>query len=307
MMQKSDEIGTESSAPLNITSQQTDRKISGSRPRSDRMLLRWIKSQSPLLFVGYVIIFVVLLATLALPWLLPADFGRVNPSEAFQPVFSGKHLLGTDQLGRDLLYRIALGLRNSLLISFTAVILAIIIGVLIGLLAGYHGGLLETLLMRLTDVQMALPFIVLAVVILSVAEPSYISLAIVLCLAVWPAYARSVRSHTQLEKSANHIDGVRALGAGSSRILRKFLLPAALAPVSVLAILDMATLIMFEATLGFLGIGSPPDSPSLGSIMADGKQFITSAWWISVLPGVVIFVTILGINLIGTGLREKRG
>ena len=270
-------------------------------------LVRWWRRQSALLLTGYAVVLATAALAFLVPLLAPEDAGRVDPGRAYLPPLSDGHLLGTDQIGRDMLLRVAGGLRASLLISGSAVAAAICIGLLVGLVAGYYGGAVETVLMRLTDVQMALPFIVLAVMILSIAEPSYVSLTLVLCLAVWPAYARAVRSSTRLEKDANYVQGIKILGGGNLRVLRKYLLPAALAPLAVLAVLDMAALILFEATLGFLGIGSPPDSPSLGSIMADGKQFITSAWWISVVPGLVTFAAILGINLVGVALRERKG
>lgn len=239
-----------------------------------------------------------------LPLFFADMIDRIDFRAKLLPPLSGWHLLGTDQLGRDMLLRIAAGLRTSFAIGFSAVALALVVGIGIGLLSGYFGGWTDTVLMRLTDVQMALPFIVLAVAILSVAQPGYASLTLVLSLAAWPSYARVTRSTTQVERKADHVQAATALGAGTGRILLRYLLPPIAGSALVLSILDVAAMIIYESTLGFIAIGVPPDTPSLGSIMADGKNYIATSWWITGMPGLVILVTILGLNLLAIGLRQ---
>ncbi|MFS0897254.1 ABC transporter permease [Mycolicibacterium litorale] len=257
------------------------------------------------MYAGLAIVVLATLTSILLPLLAPASDTVVDPKRAYLPPFSAGHLLGTDQVGRDMAVRIALGLRTSFTIAITVIAIAIVVGFLVGLLSGYFGGFLDTVLMRLTDVQMALPFIVLAVAVLSVSEPSFWSLTAVLTLAMWPTYARVVRSATQLEKSADYVRASVAMGARPGRIIRRYLLRSNISAVLVLAVLDVAAVIVYESTLGFLGIGAPPDMPSLGSIMADGKQYILVYWWITVVPGIALIVTTVGLNLVGIALRSR--
>lgn len=257
------------------------------------------------MYAGLAIVVLAALTSILLPLLAPASDTVVNPKRAYLPPFSAGHLLGTDQVGRDMAVRIALGLRTSFTIALTVIVIAIVVGFLVGLLSGYFGGFLDTVLMRLTDVQMALPFIVLAVAVLSVSEPSFWSLTAVLTLAMWPTYARVVRSSTQLEKSADYVRASVAMGARPGRIIRRYLVRSNISAVLVLAALDIAAVIVYESTLGFLGIGAPPDMPSLGSIMADGKQYILVYWWITVVPGIALIITTVGLNLVGIALRGR--
>src|SRR5690606_7041994 len=202
------------------------------------------------------------------------------------------------------LMRVVAGLRVSFGISASAIALALAVGLITGLLAGYFGGWTDTILMRLTDIQMALPFIVLAVAILSVATPGYLSLTVVLSLAAWPTYARVVRSTTQIERHADHVQAAIALGAGHARILTRYLGRAIFVPTLVLSILDLAAMIIYEATLTFIAIGVPPGTPSLGTIMAEGKNYIATAWWITAMPGLAMLVVISALNMIAIELRK---
>lgn len=264
-----------------------------------RILLR------PATFAGLVIVLTAIAIAVILPMAFPDMIERIDFRAKLVPPLTGWHILGTDQLGRDMLLRIAAGLQTSFAIAFSAVALALVVGIGVGLVSGYFGGWLDTILMRLTDVQMALPFIVLAVAILSVAQPGYASLTLVLSLAAWPSYARVTRSVTQVERKADHVQAAIALGAGSGRILGRYLLPPIAGSALVLSILDVAAMIIYESTLGFIAIGVPPGTPSLGSIMADGKNYISTAWWVTGMPGIVILVTILGLNLLAIGLRQS--
>ena len=253
----------------------------------------------------------IVLSSLLVAIIVPMAFSemgtRINFTHALKPPLTAGHLMGTDQLGRDVFVRITSGLRTSFVISLSAVAVALVVGLTVGLLAGYFGGWADTVLMRLTDIQMALPFIVLAVAILSVAKPGFVSLTIVLSLAAWPTYARMVRGVVQVERSADHLQAALALGAGPGRILLRYLLVSILGPTLILSILDVAAMIIYESTLGFLAIGMPPGTPSLGSIMADGKNYVATAWWITAMPGLVILYTLVGLNLTGIALRARAG
>lgn len=258
-----------------------------------------------LLTIGLGIVAVSVVVAVLVPWLF-GEFGtRINFAHVLKPPLTAGHVMGTDQLGRDVFVRIAAGLRTSFLISLLAVAVALAVGLTVGLLAGYFGGWIDTVLMRLTDIQMALPFIVLAVAILSVAQPGYLSLTVVLSLAAWPTYARVVRGTTRVERNADHLQAALALGAGPARIIVHYLLRSIIGATLVLSVLDVAAMIIYESTLGFLAIGVPPGTPSLGSVMADGKNYIGTAWWITAMPGIVILFTLVGLNLLGIALRTR--
>lgn len=227
------------------------------------------------------------------------------------PAFAGggslSHPLGTDGLGRDLWSRIIWGLRTSLIISVPAVIIAAAFGTAVGTLAGYFGRGIDALLMRITDIQMAFPFIILAIAILSVAQPGPVVLIIVLSLSAWPIYARVVRSVAMVDSHSEYVLAARAMGASHTRILWRYLLRNLGLSIVVLSTLDIATMIVLEAMLSFLGLGTQPPGISLGSVMADGREYMAfGIWWITTLPGFAILITLLGLNLLGDGLQSKR-
>jgi len=225
------------------------------------------------------------------------------------PVFAGGtwgHPLGTDGLGRDLLARIVYGLRTSLMISVPAVLIAGTLGVTVGVLAGYFGGYVNAVLMRMTDIQMAFPFIILAITILSVFSPGPIILVIVLSLSAWPIYARIVRSIALVDGKSEYVLAARAMGASHMRIVVRYLLRNLIVSLLILSTLDIAAMIILEALLSFLGLGIQPPGMSLGTVMGDGKDYLsTGVWWITTVPGVVILVVLLGLNLMGDGLQSK--
>lgn len=281
-----------------------------SAPRAPRRgllatAMRAIRNNA-LLSLGLFIVIGAVLIALFLPTLAGEQASRINLGQALKEPLTGWHLMGTDQLGRDIFVRIAMALRVSFGISVSAILLALVIGLSVGLLAGYFGGWVETILMRLTDIQMALPFIVLAVAILSVATPGYLSLTIVLSLAAWPTYARVVRSTTKIERNADHVQAAISLGASHWRILIRYLGRAILLPTLVLSILDLAAMIIYEATLTFIAIGVPPSTPSLGTIMAEGKNYIDTAWWITAMPGLAMLIVIAGLNMIAIALQQAQ-
>jgi peptide/nickel transport system permease protein len=225
---------------------------------------------------------------------------------AFLPGGHWTHLLGTDQLGRDLFLRSLIGLQNALLISVSAVIIMFVVGSIIGLIAGYYGGIVDTILMRITDAQLAVPVIILAITILTVHRPTPESVTLVLALSGWPAYARVTRSVTLAERQREYVRGAQILGATPLRIIVQMISPNVLPPIAFVAVLDIARMMIFEAILGFIGIGVQPPTPTFGNIIADGRQYLINAWWISTMPGAFLFTTLLGINLVGSSIERAR-
>jgi peptide/nickel transport system permease protein len=229
--------------------------------------------------------------------------------ERFLPPFwqeggSWAHPLGTDNLGRDLLARVLHGSRISLSIAFAAVLLAAVAGTLLGLLAGYHGGRLDSIVMRLADIFLAYPFMLLTISVIAVLGTSIVNLVIVLGLADWVIYARTIRGSVLSLREKDFVQAARALGATDGRILFRHILPNALSPIIVLATVRMASIIIWESGLSFLGMGPPPPTPTWGRILAEGRNYIADAWWLVTLPGLAIMLTILSINLLGDGLRD---
>jgi|SRR5579875_3563356 len=234
------------------------------------------------------------------------DLLNTTAPPAFVHGGSWNHPFGTDALGRDIWARIVWGLRTSLLVAVPAVILGAGFGVWVGTVAGYFGGVVDTVLMRLTDVQMAFPFIILAIAVLSVATPSPVVLVIVLSLSAWPIYARVTRSITVVDSQSEYVLAARSMGASHLRIIVRYLLRNLIVSIAVLSTLDVATMIVLEALLSFLGMGIQPPTPSLGNVMADGREYLAlGVWWITTLPGVAILFTLLGLNLLGDGLQSK--
>lgn len=226
---------------------------------------------------------------------------------AFMEGGNSNYILGTDGLGRDLFARLSLGLFVSLSISVTALVLAVVIGIIVGMSAGFFGNLADTILMRLTDVQMAFPFIILAVSVLSVTRPTFVNIILVLSLVTWPIYARIVRSLVLSEKGKDYVKAIETIGGSKKYILTRHIAPNVLPAVLSVAPLDIAVIVILEAILGFLGIGVQSPIPSWGNIMADGRPYLVNAWWVATLPGIWILVTVFGTNLIGMGLKRKHG
>jgi peptide/nickel transport system permease protein len=261
------------------------------------------------MLVGGIITLVLVTVAIFAPFITPNDPEEQDLVNALMPVIfmeggNSNHILGTDALGRDLLSRIIIGLRTSLFIGFSSVLIGVSLGTLIGLLAGYFGGWVDTLLMRLVDMQLAFPVLILAVIILTVARPSIPTLLVVFVLALWPVYARVVRVWTIVEKQAEYVVAGRMIGASHSRVIFNYLCRILLPLVAIIGTVDIATIIILEAILGFLGLGVQPPTPSWGNIIADGRVYITTAWWLSFLPGLAIFVTVFSLNLFADGLQE---
>lgn len=253
-------------------------------------------------------VFILIICALFAPLLSPHDPLRQNPKDRLlPPVFleggTWEHIFGTDGNGRDLFSRILYGLRISLSLSAAAVLIALVLGFGVGLAAGYFGGTVDTLLMRIVDIQLAFPYVVLAVAVLSMVTPTLPVLGVVLSLAAWAFYARVVRSTVLTEKDADYITAARVAGASNAYslwLIFRNLLP----PFAIVLTMDIATMIIWEALLGFIGLGVQPPTPSWGNIMADGKNYIITAWWVTALPGIAIFVTLFSINLFGDSMQK---
>lgn len=217
---------------------------------------------------------------------------------------SWDHLLGTDNFGRDLWSRLVWGARVSLSIAVIAVVFSVIIGTIVGLVAGYFGGWVDLVLMRVTDIFLGVPAIVLALAIVAILGPGMLNVALALIVVAWTEYARVVRSTTLVLREQNYVQAARALGASPSRILFKEILPNAMGPIIVLSSLGLGTAIISESALSFLGFGLPPPTPTWGWTLAYGTKFIRDAPWLSIISGASIMITVLGFNLLGDGLRD---
>ncbi|MCL5958452.1 MAG: ABC transporter permease, partial [Chloroflexi bacterium] len=259
--------------------------------------------------VGGSIFAVMVLVAVFANWLAPYDPNHMIISDRLKPPFfleggSFKHILGADQLGRDLLSRMMFGLRTSMIISLSAVSIASVLGIAIGLFSGYYGKLADIILMRLTDIKLGFPFIVLAIALLTVTTPNIYNITIVLALAGWPIYARVARGLVLSEKQRDYVRAATLLGASGPRIIFKYIAANVVPPILVVATLEVASYIIIEAVLAFLALGIQPPMVSWGSIMADGKNYLVNAWWVTTMPGVGIIVLLLGINLLADGLSE---
>ena len=270
--------------------------------------LRRLRDDWPALLGLIVIAATVLLAALA-SVLAPADplrndlLDRLTPP-AWVQGGSASRPLGTDTLGRDVTSRMLYGARVSLVVGFSAVLLAGSLGVILGLLAGYYRGRLDDVLMRLGDIQLAFPVLVLAVAVLAVLGASLLNVVVVLGLTGWIAYARIVRGEVLSLREREFVDAARALGAGDGHILLRHLLPNVLPPVTVVATFSVARTIIAEASLSFLGLGIPAPAPSWGAMLDEGRNYITTGWWLALFPGLAILLLVLGINLVGDWLRD---
>jgi peptide/nickel transport system permease protein len=217
---------------------------------------------------------------------------------------STAHLLGTDNLGRDILSRTIYGSRVSLVVGVSAAVLAGSIGVSLGLLAGYLGGWCDVVFSRIADIQQAIPFLILAIAVAVIVGPSLTNVIVVLAVTAWVNYFRVVRAEVLGVRESLLVDAARTLGASGPRIVLRHVLPNVSASVIVIASLMVANMIIFEASLSFLGLGVPPPTPTWGRMVFDGVQYVDSAWWLSLFPGLAIVVTVLAINLLGDWLRD---
>ena len=256
--------------------------------------------------LGASITLFICLAVLFSDILFPGGATKVNlAARLIKPFTDVSHLFGTDPLGRDVMARVFSGGKISLLVGFTSVVGAVIFGVIMGLVAGYYRGFWDMLLMRFADIQLALPFILLAITFIAVLGGSLTNTIILLIVSQWVQYARLVRGSVLTLREREFILSARAIGVKDWRIILQHLLPNLLGPVIVLMTLNVANNILLESSLTFLGMGVDPTIPSWGGMLADGRTYLQTAWWVSVFPGLAILLTVLGLNLLGDWLRDS--
>jgi peptide/nickel transport system permease protein len=266
--------------------------------------------RSPSGLVGLATVCFVIATAILAPWVSPHDPARQQiVQRLIPPVWvqdgSPEYLLGTDSLGRDVLSRIIYGSRISLIIGLSAAFLSGAIGVFLGLVAGYFGGGLDTVISRISDVQQAIPFLVLAIAVVAMLGPGLLNLIVVLAVTTWVNYFRVVRARVLSVREEQYIWAARSIGCSGFRIVFRHVLPNVAASVIVIATLLVANMIIFEASLSFLGLGVPSSIPTWGRIVSDGREHVSSAWWIALFPGLAILLAVMGINLLGDWLQES--
>jgi peptide/nickel transport system permease protein len=259
--------------------------------------------------LGLVVIVVATGMAVLAPAFAPADPIKNSLVERLTPPMwaaggTARHPLGTDTLGRDVASRLLYGARVSLIVGLSAVVIAGVLGVALGLVAGYYRGFTDDTLMRLGDVQLAFPVLVLAVAVLAVLGASLANVILVLGVTGWITYARIVRGETLSLRQREFVEAARALGASDPYLIWRHILPNVLAPVTVVATFSVARTIIAEASLSFLGLGIPPPAPSWGAMLDEGRNYITTGWWLALFPGLAILLLVLGINLVGDWLRD---
>lgn len=259
--------------------------------------------------VGLVIILVLVLMAIFAPFVAPYDptigslGDRLTPP-SWQEGGSSAHILGTDVLGRDTLSRLIYGGRTSLAVAVIAILVAGSMGSLLGIAAGYLGGWVDIIIMRVVDLAFSFPTILLAMVLAVVFEPSFFNIILVISLVLWAEYARMARGETLRVKEMDFVALAQVAGISKVRIMLRHILPNVASSLIVLATLQVGIVIILESSLSFLGVGIPPPTPDWGSMIAEGRSYVVSAWWLSVVPGVAIVVTVLSFNLLGDTLTE---
>jgi len=260
-------------------------------------------SRHPLALVGLVMIVILLAAAVFAPVIAGYDPYHIVPEERLAPP-SSRHLFGTDDMGRDIFSRVVYGARLSLTAALVVLAIASSVGVLIGSIAGYWGGRVDEVLMRLTDMFLAFPAMILAMCIASALGPSLINAMIAISVVWWPWYARLIRGQILSLKNKEFVEAARALGASNTRILWKYILPNCTAPLIVQGTLDIGYAILTTASLSFIGVGAVPPTPEWGSMISIGRSYILVQWWYPTFPGLAIFFAVAGFNLLGDGLRD---
>ncbi len=276
------------------------------RPRA-RSLRSLVRNRGAL--IGMIVLIANVVAAVFAAWVAPMDpldqdIARRLMPPAWLDGGSAEHVLGTDQLGRDILSRIIHGSRISLLIGFLSVAISLPLGVAIGLVSGYAGGRFDDVMMRLADVQLAFPFILLAITIAGVLGPSPRNVIVILAIGGWVVYARITRGQVLALREKEFIEAARSLGVPHTGIMLRHILPNVLTPVIVVGTFAVAQMILLESSLSFLGLGVQPPTPSWGGMLNDGRGYITLAWWLTTFPGAAIMITVLGLNFLGDWLRD---
>ncbi len=273
--------------------------------RLGQFYLGWLRLvRNPLAVIGLIIIALLIFMAAFAPLIAPHDPIAQNLAGRLQPPLSPGHLLGTDEFGRDIFSRIVYGSRVTLYIVLLVTLTAPIFGLLIGTVAGYFGGWVDTVLMRLTDIFLAFPRLILALAFVAALGPGIGNAVLAIALTAWPPYARVARAETLTVRKSDYIAAVQLQGAGAGRILARHIAPMCVPSVIIRVTLDMAGIILTAAGLGFLGLGAQPPLPEWGLMISSGRKFLFDFWWVATMPGLAIFIVSLGFNLLGDGLRD---
>lgn len=259
--------------------------------------------------IGLVVFLTIVVVAILAPVLAPYGPSQQFPEFLRNPPFwqengTTQFLLGTDEVGRDILSRLLYGAQYSLLVGFVIVIISMCLGITIGLICGYFGGGIDTVFMRIMDVILAFPSLLLALVLVAILGPGLINAVLAITLVLLPHFSRLTRAAVMAEKEREYVTAAKLAGASRLRLMFKTILPNCLAPLVVQATMSFSNAILDVAALGFLGMGAQPPTPEWGTMLASAREFITSAWWIVTFPGLAILITVLAINLIGDGLRD---
>ncbi|WP_377194422.1 ABC transporter permease [Ruegeria meonggei] len=254
--------------------------------------------------VGLTILVLLVFTAVFAPVLAPHDPFSQDLASRLQPIGTGGHLLGTDSLGRDILSRLIYGARITLYIVALVALIAPVAGLLVGTVAGYAGGWADVVLMRITDIFLAFPRLVLALAFVAALGAGIENAVLAISLTAWPPYARMSRAETLTIRSTDYINAIRLQGAGPLRIITRHIWPLCISSLIVRVTLDMAGIILAAAGLGFLGLGAQPPSPEWGAMISEGRRFILDHWWVATVPGLAIFTVSLAFNLLGDGLRD---
>ena len=293
---------TATPAPLSASARPEPSSRRAARLRQAGIALRRA-ARNPSTLAGAIVVVVLVLAAALAPLLATHDPMAQDLAARLAPP-GAAHWLGTDQLGRDLYSRLLYGAQPTLLIVALVIALSAPFGVALGLIAGYFGGWTETVLMRVTDVVMAFPRLILALALVAVLKPGLVNAVIAIAITAWPPYARLARAETLALRRSEFVEAARGLGMPSRRIITGQILPLCLSSVAIRATLDMAGIILTAAGLGFLGLGAQPPLAEWGAMIAAGRDHIFDAWWVAAVPGLAILVVSLGFNLLGDGLRD---
>lgn len=269
-----------------------------------KRLLRTMRRMR-LALLGALLLLLALFCALTAQWIAPHDPAAVSLGNRLKPPLSESYLLGTDPLGQDVLSRVLYGARVSLLVGFLAVTISGLLGVTLGLLAGYRGGWLDDVIMRIGEIQLAFPTIILYVAVMAVLGQGLEKLIVVIGVVGWVQYARVERAMTLSIRQQEFVEASRAVGAPDHLIMLRHILPNTLGPIIVIASFGLASTIVLEASLSFLGLGVPPSVPSWGSMLSEGRDYLRAGWWVATFPGVALTLTVLAVNLLGDWLRDE--
>ncbi|GGW33762.1 peptide ABC transporter permease [Gemmobacter lanyuensis] len=273
--------------------------------RLGQAYLGWLRlRRNPLAMAGLVIIGLLLVLAAFAPWLAPHDPIAQNLQNRLMPPGTPGHLLGTDDFGRDILTRILYGARITLSVIALVAVTAPLLGLIIGTVSGYFGGWVDGVLMRITDIFLAFPRLILALALVAVLGPGIENAVLAIALTAWPPYARVARAETLTVRNSDYIAAVRLQGAGSVRVIWGHIMPMCLPSVIIRVTLDMAGVILIAAGLGFLGLGAQPPLSEWGLMISAGRKYLFEQWWVATMPGLAIFIVSLGFNLLGDGLRD---